>query len=110
MIAVASIVVHFFEVEQRMVSKNNLVIVEGRTTQIADTDEFFEASYGMGLSPTPKTFRCLQDPHLPDTAGWLLAPHSLVQSMNLPTKRKHLVLPLAVRLPHLQLAVLWPFQ
>ena len=64
MIAVASIVVHFFEVEQRMVSKNNLMFVECRTTQIADTDEFFEASYGMGLSPTPKNFfRCLQDPH-----------------------------------------------
>jgi len=73
MIAVASIVVHFFKVEQRMVSKNNLMYAECRTAQItvgrmmqtADTVDFFVVPSGMSLSPTPiffgrfyKTHRC----------------------------------------------------
>ena len=71
MIAVASIVVHFFEVEQRMVSKNNLMYVECRTTQItvgrmlqtADIVDFFVVPFGMSLSPTPNFFwPFLQDP------------------------------------------------
>ena len=107
MIAVASIVVHFFKDEQCMVSKYNLLYVVYRTAQttvgrMMKTDgivDFFVVLSGMSLNPTSKTFwpflqdpllciaaveilesypepfRCLQDPHLPDTAGWSLAPH-----------------------------------
>ncbi len=71
MIAVAFIVVHFFKVEQRMVSKNNLMYAECRTTQFADgrsmqiavIADFFEVHSGLSLSPTPKLFwPFLQDP------------------------------------------------
>ena len=70
MIAVASTVVHFFKVEQRMVSKNNLMYVEcrttqfadGRTMQIADIVDFFEVPSGLSLSPTQNFWPFLQDP------------------------------------------------
>ncbi len=76
MIAVASIVVHFFKDEQCMVSKYNLLYVEYRTAQITvgrmmKTDgivDFFVVLSGMSLNPTSKTFwPFLQDPLLRST-------------------------------------------
>ena len=63
MIAVASIVVHFFKDEQCMVSKYNLLYVVYRTAQttvgrMMKTDgivDFFVVLSGMSLNPTSKT-------------------------------------------------------
>ena len=70
MIAVAFIVVHFFKVEQHMVSKSNPMYVEcrttqftdGRTMQAADIVDFFEVPFGLSLSPTQNFWPFLQDP------------------------------------------------
>ena len=88
MIAVASIVVHFFKDEQCMVSKYNLLYVVYRTAQITvgrmmKTDgivDFLVVLSDMSLNPTSKTFwPFLQDPLCCALPPW----RSLSRTLNL---------------------------